>query len=110
MYRNVMNTKRCLSAMAALGLVLGARCPVMAQASDFYAGKARRIIVGLEAGGTVDPLARGFSIHLRKHISIRRSTARCPPRCRCRRPSLHVFELMPNPPAACLGFGKGAGR
>jgi putative tricarboxylic transport membrane protein len=68
MYRNVMNTKRCLSIVAALGMVLGARGPVVAQASDFYAGKTLRIIVGLEAGGTVDTLARAFSIHLRRHI------------------------------------------
>jgi hypothetical protein len=32
------------------------------------AGKTLRVIVGLEAGGTVDTLARAFSIYLRKHI------------------------------------------
>jgi tripartite-type tricarboxylate transporter receptor subunit TctC len=37
-------------------------------AEDFYAGKRLTIIVGLEAGGTVDTLARTFSVYLRKHI------------------------------------------
>jgi hypothetical protein len=39
-----------------------------AQSADFYAGKTLRVIVGLEAGGTVDTLARAFSVYLRKHI------------------------------------------
>ena len=39
-----------------------------AQATDFYAGKPLTILVGLEAGGTVDTLARAFAVHLRKHI------------------------------------------
>jgi hypothetical protein len=39
-----------------------------AAAQDFYAGKRLTIIVGLEAGGTVDTLARAFSVYLRKHI------------------------------------------
>ena len=38
------------------------------RADDFYAGKRLTIIVGLEAGGTVDTLARAFSAYLRKHI------------------------------------------
>ena len=39
-----------------------------AQADDFYAGKTLRILVGVEAGGTVDTLTRLFAGHLRKHI------------------------------------------
>jgi hypothetical protein len=39
-----------------------------AAAQDFYAGKRLTIIVGLEAGGTVDTLARAFSVFLHKHI------------------------------------------
>lgn len=39
-----------------------------AQPADFYAGKTLRVIVGLEAGGTVDTLARAFSVYLRRHI------------------------------------------
>src|SRR5215813_6492838 len=35
---------------------------------EFYAGKRLTIIVGLEAGGTVDTLARTFAVQLRKHI------------------------------------------
>jgi len=42
--------------------------PERAAAEDFYAGKRLTIIVGLEAGGTVDTLARAFSGYLRKHI------------------------------------------
>ncbi len=38
-----------------------------ASAQD-YAGKTLRVIVGLEAGGTVDTFARTFSGYLRKHI------------------------------------------
>lgn len=39
-----------------------------AAAQDFYAGKTLRIIVGVEAGGTVDTMARLFVPHLRRHI------------------------------------------
>ena len=45
---------------------LGLAQPAAAQ--DFYAGKTLKIIVGLEAGGTVDTLARMFLAHLRRHI------------------------------------------
>src|SRR5882757_4199323 len=51
-----------------LSVVLSAASAATAQSGDFYAGKTLRIIVGLEAGGTVDTLARTFSLHLRKHI------------------------------------------
>src|SRR5499427_9254925 len=40
-----------------------------AQPADVYAGKRLTVIVGLEAGGTVDTLARAFAVHLRKHIA-----------------------------------------
>jgi hypothetical protein len=53
--------------MALLALVaLGVPAPAMAQ--DFYAGKTLKIIVGLEAGGTVDTMARLFVSYLRRHI------------------------------------------
>ena len=39
-----------------------------AQSNNFYAGKTLRIIVGLESGGTADVFARGFAVHLKKHI------------------------------------------
>jgi hypothetical protein len=42
--------------------------PATAQPGDYYAGKTLRVIVGLEAGGTVDTFARTFSGYLRKHI------------------------------------------
>jgi hypothetical protein len=42
--------------------------PARAQQGDFYAGKTLRVVVGLEAGGTVDTFARTFSSYLRKHI------------------------------------------
>jgi len=42
--------------------------PAAAQPGDFYAGKTLKILVGLEAGGTVDTLTRLFVGHLRKHI------------------------------------------
>jgi hypothetical protein len=53
------------SGIVSTALAVGA---AMAQPGDFYAGKTLRIIVGLEAGGTVDTLARAFSIYLRKHV------------------------------------------
>ena len=40
-----------------------------AQSNSFYAGKTIEVIVGLEAGGTVDTFLRGFSVFLKKHIS-----------------------------------------
>jgi hypothetical protein len=61
--------KRSLLALiVALGLGLGAVSPARAQPGPFYAGKTLKVIVGLDAGGTVDTLVRGFSIYLRKHI------------------------------------------
>jgi hypothetical protein len=51
-------------AIAALGLPGSAA----AQSEPFFAGKTLRIMVGLEAGGTADVFARGFAIHLKKHI------------------------------------------
>ena len=50
--------------IAATLALAGAAC---AQ-GEFYAGKRLTIIVGLEAGGTVDTLARTFAVQLRKHI------------------------------------------
>jgi hypothetical protein len=65
-----MIAKRCFwSVIVAVGIGLGAIGDVIAQSGDFYAGKTLRVIVGLEAGGTVDTLARAFSVHLRKHIA-----------------------------------------
>jgi tripartite-type tricarboxylate transporter receptor subunit TctC len=53
--------------MALLALVaFGVPAPALAQ--DFYAGKTLKIIVGLEAGGTVDTMARLFVSYLRRHI------------------------------------------
>jgi tripartite-type tricarboxylate transporter receptor subunit TctC len=52
-----------VAAFATLGLVTNA-----AAQTDFYAGKRLTVLVGLEAGGTVDTLARAFSVYLRKHI------------------------------------------
>src|SRR3954470_9427445 len=43
--------------------------PAPAQNTDFYAGKTLRIVVGLEAGGTVDTAARQFAVYLRKHLA-----------------------------------------
>jgi tripartite-type tricarboxylate transporter receptor subunit TctC len=45
---------------------LGVRNAAWAQ--PYYAGKTLRVIVGLEAGGTVDTFARTFSGYLRQHI------------------------------------------
>jgi hypothetical protein len=39
-----------------------------AQAAEIFAGKTVKVVVGLEAGGTVDSLARAFSVYLRKHL------------------------------------------
>jgi len=42
--------------------------PAEAQTDEFYAGKTLRMLVGVEAGGTVDTMARLFVGYLRKHI------------------------------------------
>jgi hypothetical protein len=57
-----------LARMTVLIAALGVSVPAAAQSGDVYAGKTIRMIVGLEAGGTVDTLARAFSVYLRKHI------------------------------------------
>jgi len=55
-----------LAGCSALGI--GLPGPASAQPADYYAGKTLRVIVGLEAGGTVDTFARTFSTYLRRHI------------------------------------------
>ena len=49
-------------------IILGLPGSAAAQSGDYYANKTLRVIVGLEAGGTVDTFARTFSGYLRKHI------------------------------------------
>jgi hypothetical protein len=53
----------CVLAVAAL--CVGAD----AAAQTFYAGKRLTILVGVDAGGTIDTLARTFAVQLRKHIA-----------------------------------------
>src|SRR5258705_6255195 len=60
--------RRILSLAAATALLLAAPAQAAAQSGGFYAGKTLKILVGLEAGGTVDTAARLFAHHLRKHI------------------------------------------
>jgi len=57
-------TRRAIAGLALAALALAGP----ASAQDFYAGKTLRIIVGVEAGGTVDTLARTLLPHLRRHI------------------------------------------
>src|SRR5262249_61679102 len=49
-------------------LLAAAMLAQAAAAQDFYAGKTLRISVGVDAGGTVDTLARTILGHLRRHI------------------------------------------
>jgi len=58
---------RILAALAG-AVALTIAQPAAAQPGDYYAGKTLRVIVGLEAGGTVDTFARTFAGYLRKHI------------------------------------------
>jgi tripartite-type tricarboxylate transporter receptor subunit TctC len=60
----------CSSAIVGVSLAFAVGLPVeaSAQGSDAYAGKRLTIIIGLEAGGTVDTLARAFAVYLKKHI------------------------------------------
>ncbi len=56
---------------ASVGMLVAALAgldPAAAQNADFYAGKTLRVLVGLEAGGTVDTAARQFAVYLRKHL------------------------------------------
>jgi len=55
-----------LTTVALAAAVSGA--PSAAQTDEFYSGKTLRILVGVEAGGTVDTMARLFVGYLRKHI------------------------------------------
>src|SRR5262245_13229629 len=57
-----------LSVVAAWTILALTALGAFAQSGDVYAGKRLTVIVGLEAGGTVDTLVRGFAVHLRKHI------------------------------------------
>ncbi len=58
--------RRFLSVLAAL---LAFTPPgAAAQTADGYAAKRLTVIVGVEAGGTIDTLARAFAAQLRKHI------------------------------------------
>ena len=58
---------RILAAIAGAIALAAIGEPAAAQ-TDYYAGKTLRVIVGLQAGGTVDTFARTFSGYLRKHI------------------------------------------
>src|ERR1041384_4185978 len=53
----------CVVAAATLTLAGGAHAQ-----GEFYAGKRLTVIVGVDAGGTIDTLARTFAAQLRKHI------------------------------------------
>ena len=59
---------RFLSVLAGCTMLVLTTLGAAAQSGDFYAGKRLTVIVGLEAGGTVDTLARAFAAYLRKHI------------------------------------------
>jgi tripartite-type tricarboxylate transporter receptor subunit TctC len=59
---------RFLSVLAGCTMVVLTTPLAVAQSGDFYGGKRLTVIVGLEAGGTVDTLARAFAAYLRKHI------------------------------------------
>ena len=59
------------SILAVMTIALAAAISVAsaaAQPGEFYAGKTLRLLVGVEAGGTVDTMARLFAGYLRKHI------------------------------------------
>jgi putative tricarboxylic transport membrane protein len=51
--------------MIAAGLVLVDEAHAQ---GEFYAGKRLTVIVGVDAGGTIDTLARTFAAQLRKHV------------------------------------------
>jgi tripartite-type tricarboxylate transporter receptor subunit TctC len=60
--------KRLACAIATIALIgLGAGGAASAQ-DDVFAGKRLTVLVGLEAGGTIDTLARTFAVQLKKHI------------------------------------------
>src|SRR6201991_4142768 len=59
---------RILAAIAGAIPLAAAGQPAAAQPGDYYAGKTLRVVVGLEAGGTVDTFARTFAGYLRQHI------------------------------------------
>ena len=61
--------KRIASVFVTLAALAGLALPDTAQAQDgYFANKTIRVIIGLEAGGTVDTFARSFATYLRKHI------------------------------------------
>jgi tripartite-type tricarboxylate transporter receptor subunit TctC len=60
--------KRLLSVLAGLPVLILTTLGAFAQSGEFYAGKQLTVLVGLQAGGTVDTLARAFAVQLRKHI------------------------------------------
>jgi tripartite-type tricarboxylate transporter receptor subunit TctC len=66
--RHPLATASGLAITTASALTLAFAAPAAAQSSDYYAGKTLKVIVGLEAGGTVDSAARAFAVYLRKHL------------------------------------------
>src|ERR1044071_9699156 len=58
----------CKTLLSAAGMSLIVSTTAGAQSNDYYAGKTIRVLVGLQAGGTVDTLARALSVYVRKHI------------------------------------------
>src|SRR5262249_29616412 len=49
-------------------LVILTTVAAAAQPADVYAGRRLTVLVGVEAGGTIDTLARAFAAVLRRHI------------------------------------------
>jgi len=64
--KNRKDIMRCWALVGAI--LLGLPGASAGQPGDHYAGKTLRIIIGLDAGGTVDTFARSFAGQLRKHI------------------------------------------
>ena len=59
--------RRIVVAALMLAAMAGLAGRAHAQAPEFYAGKNLTIVIGLDAGGTVDTFVRSFTAFLRKH-------------------------------------------
>lgn len=63
-----MRPARLLVLAGGIALAAATYAPRAVAQEDFFAGKTLKILVGLEAGGTVDTMTRLFVGYLRKHI------------------------------------------
>ena len=67
-YRETIMTSLMWLLVVFTTLLMSLANQAIAEPANFYAGKTIRVLVGLQAGGTVDTLARALAVHISRNI------------------------------------------